>query len=80
MLLWSADYASEWELRANARLSALLYSPNNAQTSHFKLLLSHVNMEGKIYDSREDVDHKFGIEIISLFNYQSHPAHQSHPV
>ena len=31
-------------------------------------------------DSREDVDHKFGIEVISLINYQSHPAHQSYPV
>ena len=40
--------------------------PNNAQTSHLKLFLKVKN------DSREVVDHKFGIEIISLINLTPH--------
>ena len=47
------------------------------QTSHLRLSLSEINMEVYINNNWEDFDHKFGIEMISFINHQSHPAHQS---
>ena len=36
------------------------------QISQWKLCLGQINMEGKINDSREDFNHKFGIKMISF--------------
>ena len=48
-------------------------SPNIAQTSHWKLCLRQIDMEGYIHDSWRSFEHKFGIEMISFINHQSHP-------
>ena len=56
------------------------YSPNNTYSSHWKLCLSQIDMEGYITDSRRVVTTYSVLKLLLLLNYQSHPAHQSHPV
>ena len=43
---------------------------------NWKLCLRQKEMDGYINDSWKSYEPKFGVEMISFINHQSHPAHQ----
>ena len=69
-----------------SRTSMLMYVDNSIhQIKHLDITLEVVSpsdRHGRIYinDSWSSFEHKFGIEMNSFINHQSHPARQSHPV
>ena len=46
------------------------YSPNNTYSSHWKLCLSQIDMEGYITDSRRVVTTYSVLKLLLLLNYQ----------